>query len=126
MSHTVGHLVQEAGYEGELTTLAGVVTTSQRGRSIRSSSWTLDGPVMVLPENPQRTFAVIQNIGDTNEAGANVYIYLGSLNALPTQISPMGTFQIDKELSWTGAVFADAVTAEPTVIVLEMGSDFRQ
>lgn len=96
---------RESGYEGVLVSLGGVVSLTGRGRITRSFESNITSTIkqMVLPSNPKRISAVIENID--NGTGISLYIsFTGT--GLTVALAPNGSFQIDSNFPWTGPVWA--------------------
>lgn len=117
-------IYNEPGFNGQVVSLAAVSGASGKGRQVVSNSFTLGGtnPVFpcILPANPRRISAIIQNIGDPANPGSNVSIYLGGANSIPITLVENGTLQLDVNYPWTGDVYAALVTNGPVVIVVEI------
>ena len=106
----------EAGHSGAIVSLGGIIDRTGQGRKPRQVGGTLvaaAAPVIILDQNQRRICAIIQNTG-TN----NLRIAFGK--ALGVQwwwwnypdgiltIVPMGSFQIDNNIPWTGDISAES------------------
>lgn len=112
----------ETGYNGQVTSLAGVVGAVNKGRQAVSNSYTLSGIVIILQANPQRIAAIIQNIGDPAFPGSALEIFIGGVNSIPFTLVENGSMQLDVNFPWTGEVYANLITNNPVVIVTEIQS----
>jgi hypothetical protein len=112
----------EPGYRGKLISLGGVVDERGYGRQYYSGASTvLTTLTNLLPPNPKRISAFIQNFGPDH-----IYLCLGeSVLYFFADLGYRDSFQIDANFPWTGVVNAfiqaggtnsNAVYAEITVI----------
>lgn len=104
-------LYSEVGFDGQVSSMAGVKGAAYKGRQVISDSFTFGGsnPVypLILAANPRRISAVIQNLGDAAHPGEILEIYIGGVNTIPINLVENGTFQIDTNFPWTGEVYAN-------------------
>lgn len=113
----------ETGFEGQVTSQGGVKGATYKGRQVTSDSFTMSGAtgiVLILPANPRRISALIQNVGDPAAPGSLVEISLGGVNTIPFRLTENGTFQIDVNFPWTGEVYGNLVTNSPVITVVEI------
>lgn len=96
---------RESGYEGLLVSLGGVKSQLGRGRITRSFEGNITSTLkqMILPNNPKRISAIIENIPNTT----GIYLYISFTGTgLTVSLAPGGSFQIDQNFPWTGPVWA--------------------
>jgi hypothetical protein len=113
----------ETGSLVPLISLGGVTGRLGLGRVMDSGLITVTAGTMfyVLYANPKRISAIIINNGDTANPGAGVAVYVGENAQGPFFLSEYGTFQIDKNFPWTGAVYVAYIGAfTPVVAFLEV------
>ena len=116
-------LYSEVGYEGQVSSMGGVKGATYKGRQVTSDSFTMSGAtgvVLILPANPRRISALIQNVWDPAFHGSMVEISLGWVNTIPFRLTENGTFQIDGNFPWTGEVYGNLVTNNPVITVTEV------
>jgi len=102
-------MAQEAGYQGRLVSLGGVVGAPGRGRQARQLNNSVDntGTKLIMESNPKRLSALIQNID-----AINMYIMFGDeLYNYGFLLRPYDIFQIDQNLPWAGSVAGYAAAA---------------
>ena len=114
----------DSGYNGQLVSLSNVLGQDGQGRACSGGTLTMSAtPVLVLASNPKRIAALIENLDDSANPGSGVILYLGNPSIYPlaqTILAPLGTFQIDINLPWSGDVWAANVVNSPVLSVLEI------
>lgn len=113
-------IYNEPGFNGQVISLASVAGASGKGRQAVSNSFTLSGIVIIAPANPKRISAIIQNVGDPAFPGSQLGVYIGGVNTIPITLTENGTLQIDGNYPWTGEIYANAITNNPVVVVVEV------
>jgi hypothetical protein len=98
-------MANETGHVGQLLSLAGVAGVPGRGRESVPLAVATAGIGQILPANPRRISAIVQNKSDT----VGFRLYLGDTTVSGFEIKPGGTFQIDGDFPWTGLVLIEAV-----------------
>lgn len=98
--------VYESGGYAKIVSLAGIVSTSNRGRRmwVQSHNAPITG-VQVFSDNPRRVSALIQNRGAVN---LNIYF---ELTATALVLLPGESLQIDQNYPWTGQIWVQGVGA---------------
>jgi len=93
------------GGAGEIrpVSLSGIVGSKGFGRGINVTTVALADSTMVpiLGSNPQRSWAIIQNPN-----ASAITIYIGNITVPSFILAQYGTFQIDINAPWSGAVSA--------------------
>lgn len=94
----------EAGYSGQIVSLGGFVDKTERGRQVieRSVATNSGVYIQVMGSNLRRKWALFQNFSDVN---ISIYFHQTGHNPVAT-LKPLGSFQIDDLISWTGPVWA--------------------
>lgn len=107
----------EPGSALPITSLAGVVSLPGQGRVVTNGTQAVSAPANLLPSNPKRISAVIQNIDTTDK----ILVYLGPAGGqAPIYLLPGGTLQIDKDFPWTGEVNVWSSAGAPVVNYIEI------
>jgi len=110
-------IVRESGHFGKLVSLGGIVDETGRGRicDIRPQACGMTS-VQILQDNPRRISALITN-GDLYYA----WVCLGDTAAPDsgTLLLQGGSYQIDENNPWTGAVTIYVNTGTDTICVTE-------
>jgi len=104
-------MIYESGYNGKLSSLSGCVSISGRGRTVTCGSLTLTDAVrMLLPSNPKRIAAFIQNVG----SGNFMYVSFGEGNT--ATLWPHESFTINEFFPWTGKVECSCNVGSTTMV----------
>lgn len=113
--------VSEPGYNGQLVSLGGVHGLAGYGRIVQPyQAFILSGLVLVLPANPKRISAMLQNWDDAANPGSRVLLFLGGQYGQLIQLLAYGSLQIDNNFPWTGEIYANAVANTPSLNVIEV------
>lgn len=101
----------QTAYYGKLKSLAGIESNGWRGLLIEMNDEvvTAGGSRIILPANPRRLWAVIQNT--TNDPG-NTAIYFGNTSGGAILLPQYSVVQLDQNLPFTGAVIGLAGGAQ--------------
>lgn len=107
MSDTISG--REDGCIAELVSLAGVKGRSGLGREVKGiARLATNAYPEIVNSNLRRLSCILQNSGTSN-----IWLYLGNAdNYSEFLLVPGGSFQIDKDFPWTGAIRAYAVGSE--------------
>jgi hypothetical protein len=111
--------IQEAGYNGRLVSLGGVVGGVGRGRRGERFTRALSAGVgqIGIPSNPGRIAATIQIFNGADD----LQVYFGDSTDGPAYIlAPRDMLQIDSNLPWIGAVYLYSAGAGVTVLCNEV------
>lgn len=117
----VGLLTAATSQKGKkmipLVSLNGIEGRRYAGREADTNQYTNVGttPMILLTENSLRQAAIIQNLGP-----ATLSINLPESGGYPLQLLPNGTFQIDNNFPWTGAVYGTYASGTGYVYVWEV------
>jgi len=91
---------EDVGYTGSLVSLAGVISSPGRGLVTSGVAPSITTEQILLPPNPRRVWAFIQNLSTTE----TVAVQLGILGSFYVQLLPKGSLLINENFRWTGAL----------------------
>jgi hypothetical protein len=117
-------ITEEVGNIEQLVSLGGVKQVYPgKGRQVINPSLTGSTTTQViLPANPKRIAAIVQNLDDVAAPGSLVYVYLGIFKTVPFGfvLNTLGSIQIDSNFPWIGDITIYAPTGSPLVNATEI------
>jgi len=106
---------EDIGYTGVLTSLAGVKSSPGRGLVTSGVAPSVTTEEILLPPNPRRVWAFIQNTSTTE----TVAVQLGVQGSFYVQLLPKGSLLINENFRWTGILTGVSLGAAATVRAFE-------
>jgi len=111
----------EPGNKGRIYSLGGVPGAVGNGQIARQFWETVTGPSYerdIMPANPMRTWAIIQN---THASPGNIYVVFGGMVQSSIELAPGDAYVIDRDHPWIGSIgMQNPNMADCFTVIIEM------